>query len=199
MAYSHKIEQAIRAASVLHKDQVRKGDMPFPIVSHLVSVAMIVSDYTNDEDTICAALLHDSIEDTDYTADELQEDFGGPVRDIVEALSEPQTESNGGKTIWKKKKNVYVEQLKAAPVEALIVCAADKIHNMRTMVEDYYDDHSKFIANFGGKLEERIQTYQEVSNVLNKSLKSEILAEFNNVFTEYKNFIADVKKTKDDY
>jgi len=199
MAYSLKIEQAIRAAAVLHKDQVRKGDMPFPVVSHLVSVAMIVSDYTNDEDTICAALLHDTIEDTDYTAEELQEDFGGPVRDIVEALSEPQTEDDGGKTIWKKKKNIYVEQLKTAPLEALIVCAADKIHNMRTMVEDYYDDHSKFIANFGGKLEERIIAYQEIANVLNKRLKSEILAEFNNVFTEYKNFIADVKKTKEDY
>ena len=199
MAYSLKIEQAIRAAAVLHKDQVRKGDMPFPVVSHLVSVAMIVSDYTNDEDTICAALLHDTIEDTDYTAEELQEDFGGPVRDIVEALSEQQTEDDGGKTIWKKKKNIYVEQLKTAPLEALIVCAADKIHNMRTMVEDYYDDHSKFIANFGGKLEERIIAYQEIANVLNKRLKSEILAEFNNVFTEYKNFIADVKKTKEDY
>lgn len=199
MAYSHKIEQAIRAAAVLHKDQVRKGDMPFPVVSHLVSVAMIVADYTNDEDTICAALLHDTIEDTDYTVEELQEDFGGPVRDIVEALSEPQTETDGGNTFWKKKKNVYVEQLKTAPTEALIVCAADKIHNMRTMVEDYYDDHSKFMANFGGKLEERIIAYQEISNVLNKRLKSEILAEFNNVFNEYKNFIADVKKSKEDY
>lgn len=199
MAYTHKIEQAIRAAAVLHKDQVRKGDMPFPVVSHLVSVAMIVSDYTHDEDTIVAALLHDTIEDTDYTAEELQEDFGGPVRDIVEALSEPQTESDGGKAIWKKKKNVYVEQLKEAPIEALIVCAADKIHNMRTMVEDYYDDHSKFIANFGGKLEDRIIAYQEISNVLNNRLKSEILSEFNNVFTEYKNFIADVKKSKEDY
>ena len=70
---------------------------------------------------------------------------------------------------------------------------------MRTMVEDYYDDYSKFIANFGGKLEDRIAAYQEVSDVLNKRLKSEILKEFNNVFTEYKNFITDVKKSKEDY
>lgn len=199
MAYTHKIEQAIRAAAVLHKDQVRKGDMPFPVISHLVSVAMIVADYTNDEDIITAALLHDTLEDTDYTAEELQEDFGGKVRDIVEALSEPQTETNGEKTIWKKRKNVYVEQLKTAPHEALIVCAADKIHNMRTMVEDYYEEHSKFVANFGGKLEERILAYQEIANVLNRRLKSEILAEFNNVFTEYKHFISDVKKSKEDY
>ena len=173
--------------------------MPFPVISHLVSVGMIVSDYTDNEDVIAAAFLHDTIEDTDYTAQELQEDFGGTVRDIVESLSEPQVESDGGKTIWKKKKNVYVQQLEKAPVEALIVCAADKIHNMRTMVEDYYDDHSKFMANFGGRLEDRIFCYQEISNVLNKRLKNEILTEFNNVFSEYKNFIADVKKTKDDY
>jgi GTP diphosphokinase / guanosine-3',5'-bis(diphosphate) 3'-diphosphatase len=198
MAYSFKIEQAIRAAAVLHKDQVRKGDMPFPVISHLVAVAMIVADYTDDEDIIAAALLHDTIEDTDYTADELQEDFGGYVRDMVEALSEPQTEDDGGAVGWKRKKNVYAEQLKTAPEGSLIICAADKIHNMRAMVEDYYDDHPKFLANFGGKLEDRLAAYQAIADVLGSRLKTPILTEFNAVFTEYKNFIADVQKTREE-
>lgn len=197
MAYSYKIEQAIRAASVLHKEQVRKGSMPFPVITHLVSVAMIVSDYTDEEDTIAAALLHDSVEDTDYTFEELQEDFGGNVRDMVAGVTEPQREADGSKTPWIKQKNKYTDQLKKAPEGSLLICAADKIHNMRTIVEDYYDDHSKFMADFGGHLEKRIEVYQSIANVLNRRLKSEILTEFNHVFEEYKNFIADVQKTKD--
>ena len=198
MAYSYKVEQAIRAAAVLHKEQLRKGDMPFPYITHLISVAMIVSDYTDDEDVISAAFLHDTLEDTDYTAEELQEDFGGAVRDMVEALSEPQRDAGGSAVPWKKQKNAYAEQLKDAPQGSLMIAAADKIHNMRAIVEDYFDDHSKFLANFGGKLDERIEAYQSIADVLNKRLESEILEEFNRVFEEYKNFIIDVKATREE-
>lgn len=196
MAYSYKIEQAIKAAAVLHKDQLRKGEMPFPYITHLVSVAMIVSDYTNDEDVIAAAFLHDTIEDTDYTLSELQEDFGGRISDFVESVSEPKQEASGARIGWLGKKNAYIEQLKNAHEGALIVCAADKIHNMRSIVEEYFDNHTRFMADFGGHLEKRIEVYQGISNVLNRRLKNEILTEFNRVFTEYKHFIADVQKTK---
>ena len=104
--YSYRIEQAIRAAAILHKDQLRKGSAPLPYVTHLFAVAMIVSDYTDDEDTIISALLHDTLEDTDYGAGEFQEDFGGKVREIVEALSEPK-EVEGRSTTWKERKDIY--------------------------------------------------------------------------------------------
>ncbi|MCB9810512.1 bifunctional (p)ppGpp synthetase/guanosine-3',5'-bis(diphosphate) 3'-pyrophosphohydrolase, partial [Candidatus Nomurabacteria bacterium] len=58
--YTYKIEQAIKAASLLHQEQLRKGDVPLPYATHLMSVMMIVRDYTNDEDTLVAALLHDT-------------------------------------------------------------------------------------------------------------------------------------------
>jgi (p)ppGpp synthase/HD superfamily hydrolase len=54
MMYSYRIEQAIRAASILHKDMVSEGKVKFPYVSHLFSVACIIADYTDDEDTIIA-------------------------------------------------------------------------------------------------------------------------------------------------
>ena len=58
--YSFKVEQAIKAASVLHQGQKRKGKTPYPYVSHLMAVAMLVADYTDREDTIIAAFLHDT-------------------------------------------------------------------------------------------------------------------------------------------
>ncbi len=198
MAYSYAIEQAIKAASVLHKDQVRKGSVPYPYVTHLFAVATIVSDYTNDEDTIVSALLHDTLEDTDYTEKELEDDFGGAVRDIVVALTEPSIEVRDRKSIAFQKKQ-YLAQIKDASERALIVVAADKIHNMRSIVEEYYDDHTTFLSHFGTNIEDRLMTYQEISNVLNRRLKNQILSEFNSVFTEYKNFLHDVEKKRTEY
>ncbi|MCB9811844.1 bifunctional (p)ppGpp synthetase/guanosine-3',5'-bis(diphosphate) 3'-pyrophosphohydrolase [Candidatus Nomurabacteria bacterium] len=194
--YTYRIEQAVRAASILHKDQLRKGSAPLPYVTHLYAVAMIVSDYTDDEDTIITALLHDTLEDTDYTEEELQEDFGGHVLELVRAVSEPQDTSEKQYS-WTDRKKAYAKQLKKAPMESLVVAAADKIHNMRCIVEEYYDDHARYLNDFGGKLDERALMYQDISNVLNSRLKNAILSEFNHVYTEYKNFILDVKKTKE--
>lgn len=198
MAYSYAIEQAIKAASVLHKDQVRKGSVPYPYVTHLFAVATIVADYTNDEDTIVAALLHDTLEDTDYTEKELEDDFGGAVRDIVVALTEPAIPEYDRKNITFQKKQ-YLKQIKDASERALIVVAADKIHNMRSIVEEYYEDHSGFLSHFGTYIEDRLMAYQEISNVLNRRLKNQILSEFNSVFTEYKNFLHDVEKKRSEY
>lgn len=193
--YSYRIEQALRAATILHKDQVRKGSVPMPYVSHLFAVAIIAIDYTKNEDVLIGALLHDTLEDTDYTAQELQDDFGGKVREIVEALTEPHDTEKRTYT-WKEIKAKYAKQLESAPQESLLIAAADKIHNMRAMVEEYFDDHSRFLKDFSGSLDDRLEQYQAIADVLNNKLKSDILNEFNHVFTEYKSFITDVKNTK---
>lgn len=191
--YSYKIEQAIRAAAVLHKDQVRRGPAPLPYITHLVAVAWLVGEYTKEEDVVVAAWLHDTLEDTDYTKEELEEDFGERVRLLVESVSEPK-EIDGKKLSWEEKKASYNEQLKKAPEGALIIAAADKIHNMRSWIEDYYDHHSRFLKDFGGSLDERAMKYQDLSNILNRRLSNDIIAEFNHVYTEYKNFLSHVKR-----
>ncbi len=194
--YSYRIEQAIRAAAVLHKDQLRKGSMPFPYVTHLVATSFTLLDYTHDEDIIISALLHDTLEDTDYTLDELQEDFGSRVREIIETVTEPKSTSKQ-KISWHEKKNIYAKQLKKGPIEAVMVAAADKIHNFRTLVEDYYDAHDRFIQDFGNNFDERIEAYQNIANVINNRLNGPILAEFNHVFDEYKKFIITVKEAEE--
>lgn len=191
--YSYKIEQAIRAAAVLHKDQVRRGPAPLPYITHLVAVAWLVGEYTKEEDVVVAAWLHDTLEDTDYTKEELEEDFGEKVRLLVENVSEPK-EIDGKKLNWEEKKAAYNEQLKKAPEGALIIAAADKIHNMRSWIEDYYDHHARFLKDFGGSLDERAMKYQDLSNILNRRLSNDIIAEFNHVYTEYKNFLSHVKR-----
>ena len=193
--YSYRIEQAIRAAAILHKGQIRKGSTPIPYIAHLMAVSYIAMDYTDDEDVLVGALLHDTLEDTDYTAEELQEDFGGKVRQIVESLSEPD-DTKDKKYTWKEKKQRYAKKLEKASEEALIISAADKIHNMRSIVEEYFDDHSRFMTEFHGALEDRAAMYEDIKSVINSRLDNDIVKEFNHVFEEYVNFIEDVKETK---
>lgn len=193
--YSYRVEQAIRAAAVLHKDQLRKGSMPFPYITHLVATAFTLMDYTEDEDVVIAGLLHDTLEDTDYTVDELQEDFGGRVRELVEAVTEPKSTPEH-KVTWRERKDIYTKQLKKAPKDAVLIAAADKIHNFRTLVEDYTDNHDRFMQDFGKNFDDRIEAYQQIANIINNRLSGPILNEFNHVFEEFKLFLKNVKETE---
>lgn len=194
MHYSFRIEQAIRASAILHKDQVRKGEVPYPYVTHTFAVAMIVADYSEKEDVIIAALLHDTLEDSDYTREELNEDFGHAVLTLVECVTRPDLEPDA---TWLEIKKKYVKQLREAPNDALLIAAADKIHNMRSMVEAYYDDHERLLADFGDSMNDRIMMYQEISNIFNRNLNNAILSEFNHVFEEFKTFITDVERARE--
>lgn len=193
MKYTYAIEQAIQAATLLHRDQVRKGRAECPYVSHLFSVAAIISGYTDNEETIIAGLLHDTIEDTPYTYEELETDFGERVRDLVYTVTE-EKEIHGKELSWIERKETYIKKLKKGPEEALVVAAADKIHNLRSILEEYHEDHGRFLRSFGGSLEEKMYVYQSISNVLNRNLQNEIIHEFNDVFEEYKHFIHQIEE-----
>lgn len=191
--YSFRIEQAIRAAAVLHRDQNRKGSLPLPYITHLMAVVMILLDYTTDEDTIVAAFLHDTLEDTDYTVDELREDFGGAVVEMVMTLSEPKY-TGDQKLSWREKKNAYVKQLKQGSESAVLIAAADKIHNLRTVVEEYCTDHNRYLQDFGKNIDDQHEAYQSISNVINSRLKdAPIVYEFNHVFDEFKQFLVSIE------
>jgi (p)ppGpp synthase/HD superfamily hydrolase len=192
--YSYKVEQAIKAAALLHQDQMRKGSVPLPYMTHLVAVMLIVRDYTTEEDTLVAALLHDTLEDTDYTEAELKDDFGPTVRDIVVTLTEPRCDGEE-KLPWLETKKRYAQQLRKGPEAAVIIAAADKAHNFRSKVDEYYDAHDRFLQDFGPKLQVRLEAYQAIANAINNRLKDGIVHEFNHTFDEYKNFIFDVQNS----
>jgi (p)ppGpp synthase/HD superfamily hydrolase len=194
--YTFKVEQAIQAAAVLHQEHMRKGAVPIPYVTHLMAVTLILRDYTNDEDTLVAALLHDTLEDTDYTREEMVVDFGEKVAQIVSTLSEPE---HGGPATdsWLESKLRYAKQIKNGPKQAVMIAAADKAHNFRSTVEGYHDDHNRFLQDFGKRLEDRLDAYQAIANSINSRLKDGIVHEFNHTFEAYKQFILDVKTNKE--
>ena len=194
MMYSYNIEQAIRAATVLHNGQTRKGKSPYPYISHLIAVAFLLRDYTNDEDIIISGLLHDTLEDTDYTPEELEKDFGKKVRAIVEGVTDVQKHERSQYT-WKERQEHYFKALSLAPLESLFVSAADKIHNMRSIVEEYNDDTEAFGRQFGTSFDDVAVKYDKLNALLHDRLKSDIMNEFDHVHALFAAFIQNAKAT----
>jgi (p)ppGpp synthase/HD superfamily hydrolase len=193
--YTYKVEQAIKAAALLHQDQLRKGGVQLPYVTHLMAVMLIVRDYTEDETTLVAALLHDTLEDTDYTEEELKADFGPEVTQLVLTLTEPQ-QTLENKIPWLEVKKTYARQLRKGKEEAVLIAAADKAHNFRSIVEEYYEDHNRFVQDFGPQLEQKLEGYQDIANAINSRLKDGIVHEFNHTFEQFKSFIINVQNSR---
>jgi len=190
--YTAQIEKAIQAACVLHDGQVRKGVVPIPFVSHVFSVFQLVGDYTDVETTLIAALLHDTLEDTDYTTVALEEDFGPTVRTIVEAVTE-----DTSTTDWMERKEQYLASIKAAGASAWLISAADKIHNMRSMIEQYYDDVASYVVDFGHYRTDGIAFLRSFGDELVANYNGDIVTEYQHVLQEFITFNEYVKTTID--
>ena len=193
--YTYKVEQAIKAAALLHQDQLRKGLVQLPYVTHLVAVMLIVRDYTQDEATLVAALLHDTLEDTDYTAEELRADFGDEVADLVLTLTEPQ-QTPEVRIPWLEVKKTYAQQLRKGNEKAVLIAAADKAHNFRSIIEEYYEDHNRYTQDFGPQLDKCLEGYQAIANAINSRLKDGIVHEFNHTYDQFKKFILNVQASQ---
>ncbi len=187
MKLTQKIQQAINLASRLHLGQVRKGDSGLPYISHPFSVAWILSNYTEDEDVIIGGLLHDVLEDVKgYYYDDLVRDFGERVAQIVKGVSEdkdPNVESDERAT-WEERKSKYLAGLEHDSDEALMVCAADKIHNLQSMIDAYREKGEELWANFNSPKEKKLWLYQEILKFMKGKLNNPIVAELEEVYIQ---------------
>jgi (p)ppGpp synthase/HD superfamily hydrolase len=127
-----RFEDALVYACRAHATQRRKAS-DIPYVAHLLGVSGIVLEYGGSEDEAIAALLHDVVEDQggQPRLDEIRNEFGDFVGDIVAHCTEPQD------LPWKERKLAYIGQMEIAPSSAILVAAADKLHNARSFARDY--------------------------------------------------------------
>lgn len=133
---SDRFEQALVYATQLHRNQVRKCSN-IPYVSHLLSVTALVLEDGGSEDEAIAALLHDAIEDRggDKTRQEIKAKFGDRVAAIVEGCTESDIIP---KPPWKERKLATINKLRHASPEVRRVILADKVHNARSILGDWY-------------------------------------------------------------
>ena len=129
------IDRAITFAVKAHQGMERKGK-GFPYIVHPMEAVCIVATMTNDQELLAAAALHDVIEDTDTTADDLKKEFGERVAMLVEAESDDKTGGSKADT-WHQRKQDTLDRLRNADLDIKIVALGDKLSNMRAIAHDY--------------------------------------------------------------
>lgn len=133
-AYSSRLIEALGVAARLHEAQVRKGS-GVPYLSHLLGTCSIALEYGADEDEAIAALLHDAIEDVEPVAHARAAvaAFGDRVLHIVEGCTDSDEHP---KPPWRARKQAYIDHVAEADASVLLVSAADKLHNARSVAAD---------------------------------------------------------------
>jgi (p)ppGpp synthase/HD superfamily hydrolase len=157
---SDRFESALVYANQLHRTQIRKGSN-IPYISHLLSVAALVLEHGGDENGAIAALLHDAIEDQggEATRQEILAKFGEEVAAIVVACSDADTIP---KPPWRQRKEAYIEHFRHAPIEVRRVSLADKLHNARSILSDWYRVKDEIWNRFTGKKEGTLWYYRSM-------------------------------------
>ncbi len=146
---SVRLERALRWAVVGHAGQTRKGS-GIPYFQHVAAVALILERAGFDEDVVIAGLLHDIVEDTDATFEEVEERFGPAVARIVGACSETKLDAGGRKRPWIDRKRDHIAAIPTAGPSARAVMLADKLHNLTSIEVDLSEGRpvwSKFNAD----------------------------------------------------
>ncbi|MCR4765670.1 MAG: HD domain-containing protein [Bacteroidaceae bacterium] len=132
---SSLLDRAICFAVNAHADTERK-DKGFPYIVHPLEAVSIVSTMTSDQELLAAAALHDTVEDTDVTFEQLEQLFGKRVADLVRHESDIELEGSAFST-WHQRKQTAIDHLAVAPRDAKIVALGDKLSNMRLIALDY--------------------------------------------------------------
>ena len=134
------LDRAIIFAVKAHAGTERRGK-GFPYIIHPMEAMEIVATMTTDQEVLAAAALHDTVEDTDVTVEQIREAFGERVADLVHAESDQLNGElfNGAneEETWHARKQAAIDRLASASHDAKIVALGDKLSNMRAIWRDY--------------------------------------------------------------
>ncbi|KRT81721.1 hypothetical protein AMK59_5398 [Oryctes borbonicus] len=149
---THQIIQnlvkCVNFATIKHKDQRRKDAEKTPYINHPIGVAYILTEEANISDlaVIQAALLHDTVEDTNTTFEEIKNHFGKEVHDIVVEVTDDKSLS------WRQRRDLQIKNAGSSSYKAKLVKLADKLYNLRDLqrttpvgwTKEHVDDYFQF-------------------------------------------------------
>ena len=131
------LDRAIMFAVKAHAGTERRGK-GFPYVVHPLEAVSIAATITSDQEILAAAALHDTVEDTDITIDQIRAEFGNRVASLVTAETDIVFENRSNEDSWHDRKQAAIDRLAAVSKEAKIVAIGDKLSNMRAIARDHY-------------------------------------------------------------
>ncbi len=130
------LDRAIVFAVKAHAGTERRGK-GFPYIVHPMEAMEIVATMTPDQELLAAAALHDTVEDTDVTVEQIRAEFGDRVASLVAAESDEAVEGVSEEDSWHARKQAAIDRLARAPHDAKMVALGDKLSNMRAIARDY--------------------------------------------------------------
>jgi (p)ppGpp synthase/HD superfamily hydrolase len=178
---TRRFEQALLFATRKHAGQGRKGTA-VPYISHLLSVAGLVLEAGGDEDLAIAALLHDVVEDCGGTP-MLQEvrRFGERVAHVVAGCTDTDLFP---KPPWRQRKQDYLKHLRTADADVRLVSAADKLHNVRTILTDYRESGESIWERFQGRRDGTLWYYRSLVTEYRRRKGNRLINELERAVTE---------------
>ena len=130
------LDRAIIFAVKAHSGTERRGK-GYPYIVHPMEAVEIVSTMTKDQELLAAAALHDTVEDTDVTVEQIREECGDRVADLVASESDEMPAGVSEEDSWHSRKQAAIDRLSKASHDAKIVALGDKLSNMRAIARDY--------------------------------------------------------------
>jgi len=141
------LDKALHFAIDAHANSERRGK-GFPYIVHPFEVVEIVASITSDQELLAAAALHDTVEDTGVTIEQLRSEFGDRIADIVAAESDDVVLDSEAEATWRDRKTAALNRLKEASLDVKIVAMGDKLSNMRAIARDYEELGDKLWDRF---------------------------------------------------
>lgn len=130
------LDRAIVFAVRAHAGTERRGK-GFPYIVHPLEAVTIVATMTSDQELLAAAALHDTVEDTDVTIDQIRAEFGDRIASLVAADSDIPVQDMNAEDSWYVRKQAAIDRIAASSHDAKIVAMGDKLSNMRAIARDY--------------------------------------------------------------
>ena len=149
------VRAALEKARAAHAGQVRNGSGGMPYVEHPIAVASRLDEHGYGEEVLAAALLHDVVEDSGTTLDEIREEFGEGVAGMVGALTDDEALDS-----YRERKAEHRERVAAAAGEALAIYASDKLTNVRTLRAAYEDEGDAVREEFKVPIELKTEVWE---------------------------------------
>lgn len=150
-------KEAFKFAVAAHDGQFRKAELEKPVIFHAIDVANMLELYGYDENVVAAGLLHDTIEDTNVTAEDIRKKFGDDVYSLVMGATEQNRDAS-----WEERKLGTIERVKTLDLRHRAVVACDKISNIEDLRLKFGKDGKIDSSAFNRGMEKKLWYWKEV-------------------------------------
>ena len=149
------VRAALDQARSDHEGQVRNGSGRTPYIEHPIRVAALLDEHGYGDEVLAAALLHDVVEDSGTTLDELRQKFGGDVAGLVGAMTDDESIDD-----YRERKAEHRERLAAARTEAMAIYGADKLTNVSTLAAAFAEEGDSVRDEFKVPIELKLEIWE---------------------------------------